>query len=303
MEVGWWAASYQPVVVVWVTEPGRPTFRADFFSFTSDVEFGYQAPWGAARRRNYPLCGLIPATRWVFGPMPPTRCSGSQSDEQWQRPFMVRSSTWRDHISDPALRDCSLASKGFWIGILALMHEGTPVGHLTIGGKAATPKQMAFNVNCTVRQAEKCLAELEAACVFSRTDDGTIYSCRMVKDAEAAETAKAWGKAGGNPNLKPKPNGASHGPTEPGGVNPPVNTQGYPPPNPTPLTLPLTEGVKGGVIPRGRVKKETEEEERASNLSNLPYLPTGTRASCGGLRNASCWHVRRRTGAGNRRAG
>jgi hypothetical protein len=38
VEVGWWAASYMPVVVVWVTERDRPAFRADFFSFTSGLE-------------------------------------------------------------------------------------------------------------------------------------------------------------------------------------------------------------------------------------------------------------------------
>ena len=177
---------------------------------------------------------------------------------------------WRDHMADPALCDCSLAAKGFWIGILALMHESTPVGHLAIDGKPVTVNRMASYVRCTVRQAEKALGELEAAGVFSRTPDGTIYSRRMVRDAEAAETARAWGKAGGNPNLKPKPNGASHGPPEPGGVNPPVKADGYPPPNPTPLTPPLTEGVNGGVIPRGRVRKETEEEKKVSVFSNLP---------------------------------
>ena len=179
---------------------------------------------------------------------------------------------WRDHMADPALCDCSLAAKGFWIGILALMHESTPVGHLAIDGKPVTISRMASYVRCTVRQAEKALGELETAGVFSRTPDGTIYSRRMVRDAEAADAARTWGRAGGNPNLKPKPNGATHDPPKPGGVNPPVNAEGYPPPNPTPLTLPLTEGVNGGVIPRTRTEKETEVEveKKVSVFSNLP---------------------------------
>jgi len=177
---------------------------------------------------------------------------------------------WRDHQGDAALRACSLAARGYWMEVLCIAHEAERVGHVLINGKKPTGRQMAIIAGCTEREARKLEAELEDAGVFSRTDDGTIYSRRMVKDAEAAETARAWGKAGGNPNLKPKPNGASHGPPEPGGVNPPVKVEGYPPPNPTPLTPPLTEEVNGGVIPRGRVRKETEEEKKVSVFNNLP---------------------------------
>jgi hypothetical protein len=92
---------------------------------------------------------------------------------------------------------------------LAAMHEGDPVGHLTFNGKPATLKQMATNANCSEKEAKRFFAELEEAGVFSRSTNGTVFSRRMVRDAQEAEIARENGKKGGNPNLK--------------GVNPPPN--------------------------------------------------------------------------------
>lgn len=36
VDVGWWAASYQPVVIVWAADSERPALYADFVSLTSD---------------------------------------------------------------------------------------------------------------------------------------------------------------------------------------------------------------------------------------------------------------------------
>jgi hypothetical protein len=38
VRLGWWAASYQPVFLVWAPEPDEPVFKADFLSFTSDAK-------------------------------------------------------------------------------------------------------------------------------------------------------------------------------------------------------------------------------------------------------------------------
>ena len=54
--------------------------------------------------------------------------------------------------------------------------------------------------------------ELEEAGVYSRTDDATVYSRRMLKDQEREAQAKANGSKGGNPKVK-------------GGVNPSLNGQ------------------------------------------------------------------------------
>jgi hypothetical protein len=185
---------------------------------------------------------------------------------------------WRDHMADPALRDCSLSSKGFWIGILALMHECTPVGHLTIGGKQATPRQMASYVNCTLRQAEKALAELEAAGVYSRTPDGTIYSRRMVKDAAASEAgrehiAKRWN--GTKPAETPPP-------PKPGPISPPIRepiseptSQAFRDPNSPPNRTPITKSQ----IPESEVEPE-KEERKFSNLTYTSPVLARVAAAC-----------------------
>lgn len=177
---------------------------------------------------------------------------------------------WRDWSSDKALHPCSLAAKGFWIEMLCIMHEGSPIGHLTLGGKPATIRQMAANAYCTEKEAKKYLAELEDAGVFSRTDDGTIYSRRMVRDAELSEVQREHGKKGGNPQLRPqRPNGHDTPPKNPSrGVNPPLNPNlnhqpyGYPkPPG-------LTQGLTGALNQESELEVQTEperEEERVFN--------------------------------------
>lgn len=116
-------------------------------------------------------------------------------------------SDWR---ADPALRMCSIAARGLWMEMLCIMHEATPRGSLRINGRAVTDKQIATLAG--IPDAASLLIELEEAGVFSREDDGTIYSRRMMRDEEKAAQDKANGKQGGNPTLKP-------------GVNPPDKAQ------------------------------------------------------------------------------
>lgn len=108
-------------------------------------------------------------------------------------------SDWR---SDPAVRICSLAARGLWFEMLCLMHESEPRGSLRVKGIAINDKQLASLVGATAREASALLAELEAAGVFSRDFDNTIYSRRMRKDEAKAARDKAYGSMGGNPLLK-----------------------------------------------------------------------------------------------------
>lgn len=132
---------------------------------------------------------------------------------------------WQDWQRDPALRACSIAARGLWIEMLAIAHEGAPRGHVTINSKPASPKQIARVAGISERECEKLLAELEDNGVFSRTDTGTIYSRRMVRDTEASEMGKALGATGGNPALK----AAKSKPHNPGGggegLTPPFKLQ------------------------------------------------------------------------------
>lgn len=104
---------------------------------------------------------------------------------------------WR---GDPALRMCSIGARGLWVEMLCLMHEAEPYGHLLIKGLPVNPKQLASLFGAGLRETVNALAELESCGVFSKTESGTIYSRRMVRDAHKAsigktEVEKKWGGA------------------------------------------------------------------------------------------------------------
>lgn len=110
---------------------------------------------------------------------------------------------WR---ADPALRMCSLAARGLWMEMLSIMHEADPRGSLLINGKTIGTKQLASLCGATHRETIALSKELETAGVFSRAEDGTIFSRRMKRDDEKASRDKANGKAGGNPRLNARVN-------------------------------------------------------------------------------------------------
>jgi hypothetical protein len=145
-------------------------------------------------------------------------------------------SDWR---ADPALRMCSLAARGLWMEMLCLMHEAVPRASLLVNGLPIDERQLAALCGVSVRDVVKCLDQLEAAGVFSREVNRTIYSRRMRRDEEKAERDKANGKGGGNPSLK-------------GVVNPPDKAQ----------------------IPEARVQKpEPDKQPRASALAVVGAWP------------------------------
>ena len=109
--------------------------------------------------------------------------------------FKFYGSDWR---ADPALRRCSFGARGLWIDLLSLMHEGQPYGELRIAGTALSAKDIARLLGASEGDVKRLLSELETAKVFSRTDDGAIYSRRMRRDhARAEEGRRAIGKRWG----------------------------------------------------------------------------------------------------------
>lgn len=125
---------------------------------------------------------------------------------------------WR---SDPALRMCSMAARGLWIEMIALMHEAVPYGHLLVAGRSPTDAQLAVLVGAPSDQIPELLGELDAAGVFSRTREGVIYSRKMTRTAKKAAIARKNGKNGGNPSLsKDRDNPPSDNPPDKGGDKP-----------------------------------------------------------------------------------
>lgn len=113
--------------------------------------------------------------------------------------FKFYPTDWR---SDPALKMCSLAARGLWIEMIALMHEATPYGHLVVSGRSPTDTQLAVLAGALPAQVSELLGELEAAGVFSRTREGVIFSRKMTRAAKKAAIARKNGKNGGNPSLR-----------------------------------------------------------------------------------------------------
>ena len=109
---------------------------------------------------------------------------------------------WQDYEGDDSLRLCTLAAQGLWMRMLCAMHRGTPYGHFTVNCAAPTPRQMALILSATEREVAKLVPELEQAGVLSRTEDGLIFSRRMVRDKAISDKAREDGKGGGNPALR-----------------------------------------------------------------------------------------------------
>lgn len=127
-----------------------------------------------------------------------------------------------DWQSDASLRMSGLAARGLWIECIAIMHTADPYGHLLINGKQPTAKQLASIVGSNEREVTKLLTELGDAGVFSRTEEGVIFSRRMVRDNERSEGGRAaiarrWANKGNDqdptsdPDSEPNRSGGGTG--------------------------------------------------------------------------------------------
>jgi hypothetical protein len=112
--------------------------------------------------------------------------------------FQFYPADWR---KDSALQSCGMAARGLWHEMMCIMHECVPYGHLAINGQPMSSAQLSRLVGEAERNVTKWLAELKAADVYSVTDDGVIYSRRMVKDEQLRNTRSEAGRLGGNPIL------------------------------------------------------------------------------------------------------
>jgi hypothetical protein len=197
-----------------------------------------------------------------------------------------------DWQRDPAVRMCGLAARGLWIEMICVMHEADPYGHMLVNGRAPTPKQMGALFGVTEREVKAMIAELEEAGVFSRNDDGVIYSRRMVRDEARRVKARTDGKKGGNPQLRIT---HTHNPESDEGISQGVNPQEAEaeaeaekkePPNPHGADAPMggsgkPQGVKGRGLranasnPRAATEAEAqrEAEARRAAVEDHPLWP------------------------------
>lgn len=118
--------------------------------------------------------------------------------------FQFYPADWR---KDMALQSCSVAARGLWMDMMCIAHECEPYGHLTVNGKPMTAAQIARHTGLTERECSKLIAELEDAGVPSRTEEGALFSRRMVRDEDVRSRRAEGGKAGSEHGIK----GAEHG--------------------------------------------------------------------------------------------
>lgn len=118
--------------------------------------------------------------------------------------FQFYPGDWR---TDPGLRLCSLMARGLWIEMMAIMHEGEPYGHLTAQGRPISDDMLARLVGESPTAVRRAVKDLDANGVFSRTNDGIIFSRRMVRDEEIRNVRAVGGQEGKSHGQK----GASHG--------------------------------------------------------------------------------------------
>jgi hypothetical protein len=164
-----------------------------------------------------------------------------------------------DWMSDPAVRVCSLAAQGLWINLLCMMFQtGGYLSMVATDSEQKTIAKLTGNRQETIR---KLLSELEIAGVFSRTETGTIYSRRIVRDVAKAQQDQENGRKGGNPTLVK-------------GVNPQVN--------PT-LNPPIKPQVNGGdKVARANPESSSEDRTLGSAQRVLSDQKTTTRGAADG---------------------
>lgn len=86
-------------------------------------------------------------------------------------------------MKDPELRAVSAGARGLWIDMLSLMFESVRRGYLQFNnGKIVSAENLARMTGNSTDDISHWLRELETSGVLSRTDDGTIYSRRQVRD-------------------------------------------------------------------------------------------------------------------------
>ena len=109
-----------------------------------------------------------------------------------------------DWLRDTALRSCSTGARGLWMDMICFMHEGSPYGHLKVGSKVIHASNLSRMVGEDAEVVHGWLDELAAAGVYETTDEGVIYSKRMIRDENLRQIRAAGGSKGGNPALMNK---------------------------------------------------------------------------------------------------
>lgn len=128
------------------------------------------------------------------------RLDGREDQNPWSKWF------WADYEADTGLRASSLCAQGLWMRMLGIMARSKKRGFLLDGEKQMKSKILAKLVGEGEAVVDGLIAELEDHDVPSRTEDGTLYNRRMVREARLSEIRSHAGRQGGRPKSKTKAN-------------------------------------------------------------------------------------------------
>lgn len=170
---------------------------------------------------------------------------------------------WGDWFKDVALQSCSLPARGLWHEMNCLMHQGEPYGHLTMpNGKPMEPTQLGNLCKISPALCRKLIAELEDNGVLSRSENGTIFSRRMVRDEDLRNRRAAGGKEGAEHGIKGAEAGSKGGRPKQvkGGYETPLQGFEKPPPSSSSSSSP------SGLFP---------EADASSSAAEPPACPHG----------------------------
>lgn len=109
---------------------------------------------------------------------------------------------WNDWALDPAVRLCSMAARGMWMEMLAIAAAATPYGHVQVGDKPCSADDLAQLTGQRKQDVSRWIRELDTNGVFSRTEDGTIFCRRMVRETEQRQNKRKKAKV-----VRPPSNG------------------------------------------------------------------------------------------------
>lgn len=167
---------------------------------------------------------------------------------------------WKDWDADEGLKMCCFAAQGLWMRLLCIMHKANPIGHLLVNGRSPNPRQIVALCGGNEKEIRQLLDELEENGVFSRNDDGVIFSRRMVRDAVASDAgrefvARRWNghDPNGTPNTPP-----NRVPTE----------RPKRPPKKDPTPEPITKKLEAD----SEAEEEKEREDKNKSYSSFGDL-------------------------------
>lgn len=105
-----------------------------------------------------------------------------------------------DWQKDPALNACDWKARAVWFSLLLVMHEAPQRGYLSlVDSEPMTERQLSNLTRIPLDELSVAMTELEESGVYSRDENGVIYSRRMLREEERRTEASQTGKKGGRP--------------------------------------------------------------------------------------------------------